>query len=85
VNQPAILPQIRRLVEESGLPPHDIAKRAKVNYQAFRRFILGQAKTYNATSAELVYHALTGKTFTRPSVGLKRDLIPLRKKGGKAA
>lgn len=74
VNKPAILPQIRRLVAESGIPLKKLAGDAKVDYQAFRRFIVGATKDYNATSAELVFYELTGRPFSPPEVPLKRSL-----------
>lgn len=65
MNKSTILPQLRRLIERSGLTTTEIALRAKVDYQALRRFSLGVTSTYNAASAECVYFALTGKTFVR--------------------
>lgn len=55
---------------------------AKVRYPNLRRFMLGVTENLNFLEAEKVFYALTGKTFTRHDVSLKRSLL---KKGGKAA
>lgn len=79
VNKPAILPQIRRLVEESGLSYTEVASLAKVEYQNLRRFMLGVTEKFNIIEAELVFYALTGRTFSAPNVPLKKSLLRRRK------
>jgi len=81
VNKSKILPEIKRLVKRSGLPVLEIADRAKVDYQALRRFLVGTTATYNATSAECVYYVLTGQSFVRSS----DTLVVKAKRKGRAA
>lgn len=57
----------------------EAAEAAGVEYQAFRRFIVGSTKDYNATSAELVFYAFTGKPFSRPNVPLKKSILRKRR------
>jgi len=76
------LREIRRLVDQSGVPYPKLAEMAKVNYPNLRRFMLGITENLNFVEVEKLYLYLTGKPLTTPGVPLKREF---RKKGGKAA
>lgn len=64
VKTPPIDTEIRRLIGESPLSIREIAARAQVPYQPLKRFMRGVTASYNAVSAELVFHELTGRSFT---------------------
>lgn len=59
------------LIDSSGLPLKEIADKAGVPYQNFRRWVKGRRgcsgrsnRTLDADSADAVYRALTGKSYT---------------------
>lgn len=74
MSTPSLLPSLRRLVAESGIPLKILAKDAGVEYQTLRRFIVGVTDKYNATSAEMVFYHLTGRAAVAHGVPLKRSL-----------
>lgn len=74
VTTPSLYDTLKRLFEESGMTVKDLAELAGVERQALNRFLRRNGRHYNAVSADLVHFALTGKSFTRHDVPLKRGL-----------
>ena len=67
---PTVACDLRRLIEESGLPLRTIARRAGVSPDVLWRWHSGTSKSLNVLTAESVYHLLTGRTFTRCGCGV---------------
>lgn len=55
---------IKALIEENTRPLKHIARDAKVDYQALRRWTLGLSHSYDVDDASKVYLVLTGKSFS---------------------
>lgn len=64
-DQPTASCEIRRLLNANTTPLTDIARKAGVAYTPLWKWVTGRQKTYNLLDGELVYYALTGRTFTR--------------------
>ena len=64
------------LIDSSGLPLKEIADKAEVPYQNFRRWVKGRRggsngrsnRTLDADSADAVFKALTGKSYMEDKV-----------------
>jgi hypothetical protein len=61
--QPAAIVQLRELIIAKGIPISELAEASGVRYTPLWKFSKGRQKSYNLLEAELVYYALTGRTF----------------------
>jgi hypothetical protein len=61
--QPAAIVQLRELIVAKGIPITELAETAGVRYTPLWKFSKGRQRSYNLLEAELVFYALTGRTF----------------------
>lgn len=61
--QPAAITQLRELIIAKGIPITELAEVSGVRYVPLWKFAKGRQRSYNLLEAELVFYALTGRTF----------------------
>jgi hypothetical protein len=61
--QPPAITQLYDLIVAKGIPITELAEAAGVRYTPLWKFAKGRQRSYNLLEAELVFYALTGKTF----------------------